>query len=80
MPINQLTDEERAQLAKELGYIKIGKELPDGVTLGDITKTMPPEVGEAGCVDGSILRDPLDSASARSFAQVFNVPVTVISV
>lgn len=46
VPVNQLTDEERAQLAKELGYRKIGKELPSNVTLTDIVKSMPPEVFE----------------------------------
>lgn len=44
VPVNQLSDEERAQLAKELGYKSIGKELPDGVTLTDIVKSMPAEV------------------------------------
>jgi omega-6 fatty acid desaturase (delta-12 desaturase) len=46
VPINSLTDDERAALAKELGYTKIGKELPDGVTLTDIVKSMPPQVGD----------------------------------
>ena len=27
--MNSISDEERASLAKELGYRKIGKELPD---------------------------------------------------
>ncbi|KAG2443292.1 hypothetical protein HYH02_009362 [Chlamydomonas schloesseri] len=44
VPVNQLTDEERANLARELGYKSIGKELPDGVTLTDIIKSMPQEV------------------------------------
>ena len=44
VPVNQLTDEERAALAHELGYKSIGRELPDNVTLTDIIKTMPPEV------------------------------------
>jgi hypothetical protein len=39
-----MTDEQRAVLAKELGYKCIGKELPDGVSLTDIVKSMPPEV------------------------------------
>lgn len=42
--INELTDAERADLAKKLGYTKIGKELPDEVTLQDIIKSMPAEV------------------------------------
>lgn len=44
VPVNQLSDDERAQLAKELGYKSIGRELPDGVTLTDIVKSMPSEV------------------------------------
>ncbi|GIL92555.1 hypothetical protein Vretimale_18971 [Volvox reticuliferus] len=46
IPVNQLTDEERGQLARELGYKSIGRELPDDVTLTDIVKSMPPEVFE----------------------------------
>ncbi|GLI71324.1 hypothetical protein VaNZ11_016484 [Volvox africanus] len=46
VPVNQLTDEERAQLARELGYKSIGRELPDDVTLTDIVKSMPSEVFE----------------------------------
>jgi hypothetical protein len=38
------TDEERAALAAKLGYTTIGKTLPDGITLADIVRTMPPEV------------------------------------
>lgn len=44
--MNSISDEERAALAKELGYRKIGKELPDTVTLNDVVKTLPPEVFE----------------------------------
>jgi len=44
--MNELTDEQRAQLAKDLGYRKIGKELPDSVTLNDVVKSMPQEVFE----------------------------------
>ncbi len=44
--INQLTDEERAALAEKLGFRKIGKELPNDVTLQDIIKSMPSEVFE----------------------------------
>lgn len=43
-PVATLSDEQRAELAAELGYLKIGKELPDTVSLTDIVKTMPPEV------------------------------------
>lgn len=46
VPVSQLSDAERAQLAKELGYQRIGAELPDGVTLTDIVKSMPQEVFE----------------------------------
>lgn len=44
VPISQLSDAERAQLAEQWGYKTIGAELPDGVTLTDIVKSMPPEV------------------------------------
>lgn len=45
VPISQLSDAERSQLAEQWGYKTIGAELPDGVTLTDIVKSMPPEVG-----------------------------------
>lgn len=44
VPIAQLSDADRAAYAKEIGYETVGKDLPDGVTLTDIVKTMPPEV------------------------------------
>lgn len=44
MPIGQLPLEERQRLAEQWGYKSIGAELPDGVTLTDIVKSMPPEV------------------------------------
>lgn len=44
VPVQQLSDAERANLAKELGYSKIGKELPDSVSLNDVVKSMPAEV------------------------------------
>jgi omega-6 fatty acid desaturase (delta-12 desaturase) len=40
-----MTDEDRAALAKEMGYNRIGKELPDDVTLGNIVQSMPKDVG-----------------------------------
>lgn len=40
------TDDERAALAEKLGYRKIGKELPDSVTLTHIIKSLPKEVFE----------------------------------
>jgi len=39
-----MSDEERAALAAKLGYKKIGKELPDNVTLNTIVQSMPKEV------------------------------------
>jgi len=45
-PVTEMTDQQRAALATELGYKTIGKELPDGVSLTDIVRTMPPEVFE----------------------------------
>lgn len=51
--VGKMSDADRAALAKELGYLKIGKELPDDVTLSDIVKSMPKEVrnrlGGDGC-------------------------------
>jgi len=44
--MNDISDAERHSLAKELGYRKIGKELPDGVTLNDVVQSMPKEVFE----------------------------------
>lgn len=46
VPIPQLDDETRAAVAEQLGYRSIGKELPDGVTLGQIIKSMPSDVFE----------------------------------
>lgn len=42
--VGTMSDEDRAALAQQLGYKSIGKELPDGVTLTEIVKSMPPEV------------------------------------
>lgn len=44
--VGQLSDEDRAALAEQLGYRKIGKELPDDVTLTDVIKSLPKEVFE----------------------------------
>lgn len=44
VPIGQLPAEQRQALADQWGYKTIGAELPDGVTLTDIVKSMPPEV------------------------------------
>jgi len=43
VPIMHMSDAERAQMAKELGYIQIGKEVPTTVSLTDIVKSMPEE-------------------------------------
>ncbi|GLC49668.1 hypothetical protein PLESTB_000273500 [Pleodorina starrii] len=64
VPVNQLTDEERANLARELGYKSIGRELPDHVTLMDIVKSMPPEVFELD--HGKAWRSVLTSITAMS--------------
>jgi len=40
----EMTDAERAALAEKSGFRTVAKELPDGVSLTDIVKTMPPEV------------------------------------
>lgn len=47
MPIGQLPLEQRQALADQWGYKTIGAELPDGVTLTDIVKSMPPEVSNS---------------------------------
>ena len=44
--LKQMTDSERAALAEKVGFRSIGKELPDGVTLQDIIKSLPPSVFE----------------------------------
>lgn len=44
MPIGQLPLEQRQALAEQWGYKTIGAELPDGVSLTDIVKSMPQEV------------------------------------
>eukprot|EP00879_Flechtneria_rotunda_P000185 GHRR01000256.1.p1 GENE.GHRR01000256.1~~GHRR01000256.1.p1 ORF type:complete len:427 (+),score=109.84 GHRR01000256.1:129-1409(+) len=50
VPVSQLSDTERAQLAEQWGYECIGRELPDNVTLTDIIKSMPPEVFQLNMV------------------------------
>ena len=44
VPVEQLSDSERQQVANQYGYTKIGKKLPEGVTLSQIVKSMPSEV------------------------------------
>ena len=46
--VGQLSDDERKALAEKFGFRSIGKELPDSVTLQDVIKSMPPEVGRRG--------------------------------
>jgi omega-6 fatty acid desaturase (delta-12 desaturase) len=50
VPISQLSLEERQKLAEQWGYKSIGAELPDGVTLTDIVKSMPQEVRQSWVV------------------------------
>lgn len=49
VPVDQLSDAERQQLAHQYGYTKIGKQLPDGVTLSQIVKSMPSQVKDSPC-------------------------------
>ena len=49
VPVGQLSDAERQKLAHQYGYRKIGKQLPDGVTLSQIVKSMPSEVTHPLC-------------------------------
>ena len=49
VPVGQLSDAERQQLAHQYGYSKIGKQLPDGVTLSQIVKSMPSQVTQPDC-------------------------------
>lgn len=44
--MNELSDAQRAALAAEMGYERIGKELPDSVTLNEIVRSLPKEVFE----------------------------------
>ena len=44
VPVEQLSDSERQQVAHQYGYSRIGKTLPDGVTLSQIVKSMPSQV------------------------------------
>ena len=39
-----LSDEERQKYAESIGFTKVGKHLPDEVTLQDVIKTLPSEV------------------------------------
>ncbi len=42
--VTSLGHEARAKKAEEIGYRTIGADLPDGISLADIVKTMPKEV------------------------------------
>jgi omega-6 fatty acid desaturase (delta-12 desaturase) len=54
VPIGELPLEERQRLAEQWGYKTIGAELPEGVSLTDIVKSMPQEVGMA-CMHPAVL-------------------------
>jgi hypothetical protein len=54
VPIGQLPLEQRQALAEQWGYKTIGAELPDNVTLTDVVKSMPSEVG--CCFGGRVWR------------------------
>lgn len=41
-----MSDEDRQRIAEEYGFRKIGKPVPDGVTLGDVQRSLPAEVFE----------------------------------
>ena len=41
---SELSSKDREALAEELGYRKIGAELPDGVSLSNIIQSLPSEV------------------------------------
>lgn len=41
-----MSDEERQAIAAKYGYDKIGKPVPDSVTLGDVQRSLPAEVFE----------------------------------
>ena len=43
-PVAGLSDEQRAELAQELGYRQIGKDLPSDVTLQRVISTLPKDV------------------------------------
>lgn len=44
--IQLMSDEERQAIAAKYGYDKIGKPVPDSVTLGDVQRSLPAEVFE----------------------------------
>lgn len=44
IPVDDLTDEQRQEIAHNIGYRKIGKPVPKDVTLSQIVKTLPSEV------------------------------------
>ena len=55
VPVEQLSDSERQQVANQYGYTKIGKKLPEGVTLSQIVKSMPSEVTLIMTIGASLL-------------------------
>ena len=44
IPVDDLTDAQRQEVANNIGYRKIGKPVPKDVTLSQIVKTLPSEV------------------------------------
>lgn len=49
IPVDNLTDGERQEIAHNIGYRKIGKPVPKDVTLSQIVKTLPSEVSLPPC-------------------------------
>lgn len=75
--IPQMSDEDRAALAEQLGYTKIGKELPDDVTLQGIIKSLPDEASRpwARCAACSLHPAPAvaNKPCLMTFVQVFEL-------
>ena len=44
IPVEELSDAERQEVAHNIGYRKIGKPVPKDITLSTIVKSMPSEV------------------------------------
>lgn len=56
-PVAGLSDEQRAELAQELGYRQIGKDLPSDVTLQRVISTLPKDVST--CPSTKIRTQPI---------------------
>ena len=71
--MNELSDVQRQALATELGYEKIGKELPDGVSLNDIVQSLPKEVRSTSKTEYNHFNSmPSSASSAHSPPQNFS--------